>query len=399
MKIGVVGLGLIGGSIARGLVSSNQGAYEVVVFDADAAVQAEASAEGFVVAASLEQIWESTDLVFLATPIGVTLGLLGDLGADGPVITDVCSVKRSVMQAARDSNLARFIGGHPMAGSHRAGWSAGDEGLLRGAVWALVLEEATELAAWAEVAQAVLALGARIAPVTAAAHDRAVGGVSHAAHVVAAAYANSLTRVTSMPLALTLAAGSFRDLTRVTLSPESRTAEMLVENALAAADRRPQDIDAVVLVGGSTRVPAVSALLKRMFGKEPIRTVNPDEAVALGASIQAAMILADRGQSDLPAAAKSEIAAIQLSDVTNHSYGTISLDEVGGVVMPRNSIIIAKNTPIPHAETKSYYTVVDGQTQMNCEITQGEDDDPRRVAETTAEEAAVLQSDTDSATA
>jgi len=155
--------------------------------------------------------------------------------------------------------------------------------------------------------------------------------------------------------------------------------EMLVENALAAADRRPQDIDAVVLVGGSTRVPAVSALLKRMFGKEPIRTVNPDEAVALGASIQAAMILADRGQSDLPAAAKSEIAAIQLSDVTNHSYGTISLDEVGGVVMPRNSIIIAKNTPIPHAETKSYYTVVDGQTQMNCEITQGEDDDPEFV--------------------
>lgn len=230
MKIGVVGLGLIGGSIARGLVSANQGAYEVVVFDADAAVQAQASAEGFVVVASLEQIRESTDLVFLATPIGATLNLLGDVGADGPVITDVCSVKRSIMQAARDSNLSRFIGGHPMAGSHRAGWSAGDEGLLRGAVWALVLEQATELAAWAEVAQVVLALGARIAPVTPAAHDRAVGGVSHAAHVVAAAYANSLTRATSMPLALTLAAGSFRDLTRVTLSPESRTAEMLVEN-------------------------------------------------------------------------------------------------------------------------------------------------------------------------
>jgi len=155
--------------------------------------------------------------------------------------------------------------------------------------------------------------------------------------------------------------------------------EMLVENALTEADLRPRDIDAVVLVGGTTRVPAVSALLKRMFDKEPIRTVNPDEAVALGASIQAAMILADRGQSDLPAAVKSEIAAIQLSDVTNHSYGTISLDEIGGVPMLRNSIIIAKNTPIPHSETKSYYTVSDGQTELNCEITQGEDEDPEFV--------------------
>jgi len=230
LRVGVVGLGLIGGSILRGLVKANQASFEVTAYDTDTEVQAAAEAEGFVLATSFEQIWESTDLLFLATPIGVTLDLLADLGAEGPLITDVCSVKRSVMQAARDSNLSRFIGGHPMTGSHRAGWPAGDEGLLRGAVWALVLEEATELAAWAEVAQVILALGARIAPVTAAAHDLAVGGVSHAAHVVAAAYANSLTRATSMPLALTLAAGSFRDLTRVTLSPESRTAEMLIEN-------------------------------------------------------------------------------------------------------------------------------------------------------------------------
>lgn len=155
--------------------------------------------------------------------------------------------------------------------------------------------------------------------------------------------------------------------------------EMLVENALTEADLHSRDIDAVVLVGGSTRVPAVSALLQRMFNKDPIRTVNPDEAVALGASIQAAMILNDRGQSDLPAAAKAEIASMQLSDVTNHSYGTISLDEIGGVAMLRNSIIIAKNTPIPHSETKSYYTVADSQIQLKCEITQGEDDDPEFV--------------------
>lgn len=235
MKIGVVGLGLIGGSIARGLVSANQGVNDVIVFDADAAVRAESSAEGFVVAASVDQIWDSADLIFLATPIGVTLNLLGDSEAGGPVLTDVCSVKRSIMHAARESNLSRFIGGHPMAGSHRAGWSAGSESLLRGAVWALVLDEQTDQEAWAEVAQLVLALGARVAPVTAAAHDQAVGAVSHAAHVVAAAYANSLNASTPMPLALTLAAGSFRDITRIMLSPEERTSEILIDNGDDAA--------------------------------------------------------------------------------------------------------------------------------------------------------------------
>jgi prephenate dehydrogenase len=235
MKIGVVGLGLIGGSIARGLVSANQGGYEVIVFDTDAAVREHALAEGFAVASSVEKIQESADLVFLATPIGATLNLLGGFGAGAPVLTDVCSVKRSIMQAARESNLSRFIGGHPMAGSHRAGWSAGSESLLRGAVWALVLDEHTDTNAWAQVAQLVLALGARVAPVTAAAHDQAVGGVSHAAHVVAAAYVNSLNASTPMPLALTLAAGSFKDVTRIMLSPEERTSEILIDNGDDAA--------------------------------------------------------------------------------------------------------------------------------------------------------------------
>jgi len=155
--------------------------------------------------------------------------------------------------------------------------------------------------------------------------------------------------------------------------------EMLVENALDGPGLRPSDIDGVVLVGGSTRLPAVQAMLQERFGKPPIRTVNPDEAVALGASIQAAMILAERGESDLPAAKAREVAAISLSDVTNHSYGTIALEENTGVVMTRNSIIIPKSTPIPCSITQPYYTVMDGQTQIECQITQGEDLDPEFV--------------------
>jgi molecular chaperone DnaK len=126
-------------------------------------------------------------------------------------------------------------------------------------------------------------------------------------------------------------------------------------------------------------------MLQRRFGKAPLRTVNPDEAVALGASIQAAIILAERGQSDLPAAAIREVASIELSDVTNHSYGTIALEESAGMMMPRNSIIIPKNSSIPCAVTRTYYTIADGQTELNCDITQGEDLDPEFVNTLAAE--------------
>jgi prephenate dehydrogenase len=139
------------------------------------------------------------------------------------------------MHAANQAGLKQFVGGHPMAGSHRAGWAAADEGLLRGAVWALVLDEHTSSSSWADVAEVVLKLGARVAPVSAAGHDRAVAAVSHAAHVAAAAYANSIPAVAPMPLSLVLAAGSFRDVTRVMLSPEERTAAMLIENGDDAA--------------------------------------------------------------------------------------------------------------------------------------------------------------------
>jgi molecular chaperone DnaK len=155
--------------------------------------------------------------------------------------------------------------------------------------------------------------------------------------------------------------------------------EMLLENALDQAGLRPSDIEHVVLVGGSTRLPSVQRLLTERFGRPPLKTVNPDEAVALGASIQAAIILTERGESDLPIAAAREVAAIELSDVTNHSYGTLALVDVEGVQLERNDIIIRKNTPIPHSETRKYYTVFEGQAHIKCEITQGEDSDPEFV--------------------
>ncbi|MHC4956001.1 MAG: Hsp70 family protein, partial [Planctomycetota bacterium] len=99
--------------------------------------------------------------------------------------------------------------------------------------------------------------------------------------------------------------------------------EMLVDNALAEAKMRTGDIDGILLVGGSTRIPAVRAMLEKKFGQPPITGVNPDEAVALGAAIQAGVLMEEQGLSALPEEAKTHLSRTRIRDVTNHSFGTL----------------------------------------------------------------------------
>ena len=163
------------------------------------------------------------------------------------------------------------------------------------------------------------------------------------------------------------------------IGDEITRTKMLTENALDAAHLSPDDIDDVILVGGSTRIPAIQEMLKLKFGKEPVRKVNPDEVVALGASIQAGVIMTERGFSGLSGSAETQLRKTRIRDVTAHSLGTLALVDFGGVMRLRNSIIIPKNSPIPASETETYYTIQSGQTAVNCEVTQGEDEDPEFV--------------------
>ncbi len=155
--------------------------------------------------------------------------------------------------------------------------------------------------------------------------------------------------------------------------------EMLIDNALSAAKVTPEQIDAVILVGGSTRIPMVQRLLRDKFHKDPLKHVNPDEAVALGAAIQSAVIMQGRGLLDLPGTVGEVLKRTRLQDVTNHSFGTISIGSAFGRQCLRNSIIIPKNTPIPCSKTDEFQTIVAGQTDARCQITQGEDEDPEFV--------------------
>jgi molecular chaperone DnaK len=125
-----------------------------------------------------------------------------------------------------------------------------------------------------------------------------------------------------------------------------------VENALRDAKVDKSAINEVVLVGGSTRIPAVQDVVKRLLGKEPNQTVNPDEVVAVGAAIQAGVLAGD-------------VTGILLLDVSPLSLGVETL----GGVMTR---IIPRNTTIPTKKSEVFSTAVDGQTNVEIHVLQGE---------------------------
>ena len=165
------------------------------------------------------------------------------------------------------------------------------------------------------------------------------------------------------------------------ISPIIAKSEMLVEMALDEAGLEPDKVDKVLLVGGSCRIPFVQSRLKAIFGFAPSLEVNVDECVALGAAIHAGLRATEGTGVAVPAGIAAGLRDIQLTDVCNHSYGTIvvSIDEETGREHLKNEILLGKNTPLPCSRTETYYTIADGQDALNIRVTQGESDDPEYV--------------------
>jgi len=154
----------------------------------------------------------------------------------------------------------------------------------------------------------------------------------------------------------------------------SRT-DILVEVALEEAGLKPSKINKVLLVGGSTRIPFVQKRLEKMFGAAPETAVNVDECVALGAALHAGLTMLREKSDVVPAGVSNGLKDINLTDVCNHSYGTICapIDKETGRRVIENRIILKKNTPLPCESSQTFYTLTEGQTNLEVTITQGED--------------------------
>jgi prephenate dehydrogenase len=214
----------------------------------------------WVVTSSVPDAVAEADTVVVAVPFPVVGTVLDAVAATGftGILTDVTPVKTpAAALARRRCPNARWVGGHPMAGTERSGFAASDPALFDGAAWVLALDADTELADWLSLAALYTGIGARVVPARAAEHDTAVARISHLPHLVAAA----LTEGAADPLALSLAAGSFRDGTRVAATRPELTAGMCGTNAEALLAELDAVVDRLERLRGALDAPDPAAAL------------------------------------------------------------------------------------------------------------------------------------------
>ena len=164
----------------------------------------------------------------------------------------------------------------------------------------------------------------------------------------------------------------------------NRTRE-LVEDVLDETTLSWSDIDYILLVGGSTRMPMVRQMIETLSGKKPETDINPDEAVALGAAIQATLEVekgAGGGEDSSESGAAMPLLSgpvkdIVIEDVSSQALGTLAVDDRSGKMY--NSVLIPRNSKIPGSFSDVFSTMVDNQTEIEVEVTQGDDPDPQFV--------------------
>jgi prephenate dehydrogenase len=224
----VVGIGTIGGSIAAAL--RTRGWY-VYGYDLDAARCDEASTAGIID----ETVFATdVDITFIATPVSHIAEAAERALTGSGVVTDVGSVKGLVVDRVNDT---RFVAGHPMAGSEKSGLDGVDPDLFDGATWVLTPGSSTDPAAYARVREVVGSFGAEVVTLSAEQHDEMVATISHVPHLAASALMTlALQRSGDHDAVLRLAAGGFRDMTRIAAGHPGLWTDITFENKQAIVD-------------------------------------------------------------------------------------------------------------------------------------------------------------------
>ena len=253
MRIAVLGVGLIGGSIG---LAAREGGAEVVGYDADRDVIEAALERGAVqhAAESVQAAVEGAAAVFACAPVGALPTLVAEALAAAPadcVVTDVGSTKRAIAAAVEDE---RFIGGHPVAGLEVAGVQHARADLFQGAAWYLTPGRMSSGVLYERLHGLLVAFGARPSAIDPESHDRLLATVSHLPHVLANVLVSQAARTRSREDEPLPSVGpSFRDATRVAGANSGIWTDIYVQNAEAIAD----EVDAA-----AARLAGVAAMLR-----------------------------------------------------------------------------------------------------------------------------------------
>lgn len=239
-RIAVVGTGLIGTSIAMAALRAGD---TVRGFDSNVSIlEVATSRAGFESVGSLGECAEGADIVFVCTPIATIARVVTEVLEAEPaaVVTDVGSVKSQVVRevegALPEAAASRFVGGHPMGGSERSGPETASGALVDGIVWVLAPGTGVEAAAVDRVEAWVAKVGAQPVRMEPARHDRLVAMVSHLPQVASTALMGmAASEEAGEPEILLLAAGGFRDLTRLAASNPALWSDILLSNREALA--------------------------------------------------------------------------------------------------------------------------------------------------------------------
>lgn len=269
----VLGLGLIGGSVLR---AAQRAGRTVWGYQRSAGAAATARAAGFDASTDLPSVLgraaDAGALIVIAVPMPAVPAMLAAVKQYAPdcPLTDVVSVKRPVRQVVSEYGLlARYVGGHPMAGTADSGWGAADPDLFRDAAWVITADDGCEPAVWRAAAQLALDCGATVVPAGSGDHDEAVARISHLPHVLAEALA--IAGADGGELALGLAAGSFRDGVRVAGTSPDLVRAMCEANSAALSAVLDETIAIVTAARDSLRagqsLHALTAAGHTSYGK------------------------------------------------------------------------------------------------------------------------------------
>ncbi len=241
MKIGFIGFGLIGGSIAKGIKRVHP-EYRLIAYSRtksklDAAMADKCLDE---VVTTVDEKLGSCDILIICTPVSCITDYLNKIKpflSKSCIITDVGSTKGQIVEAIHALGLnAQFVGGHPMAGSEKTGYENADADLLAGAYYVLTPTDETPAESLETMRNLVMELGSIPVVLDSENHDYAVAAISHVPHLIACTLVNLVQDSPLEATMKTLAAGGFKDITRIASSSPEVWEQICMTNKDAIAE-------------------------------------------------------------------------------------------------------------------------------------------------------------------